>query len=104
MLQLDYPAVNCRQCGKNFKDEQIIPDCLNCHVSKFDHTTSSIIAAYNYAAIWGELDHASITQALNDAQVSPGNRRLFRRCMIAMHRQIKEHYARQQEDGRQSET
>ncbi len=87
-FSLDYPSVNCKQCLKNLKEDEIEPDCKECEVDTWDIETRSIMVGYNRACIWGDLNHDSIKQALIDLEIPVFKHRLYRRCLIAMHELI----------------
>jgi hypothetical protein len=88
-FSLDFPGLNCRQCGTNFKEDEIAPDCDNCPVRSWDNEVNTALHIYERACIWGELDHGSINQALKDVSIAPFQYRRYRRCVIAMHRLYK---------------
>ncbi|MBM9605970.1 hypothetical protein [Desulfopila inferna] len=85
-FSLDYPGVNCRQCGTNFIEDEIEPDCEDCPVKRWDEEVNLALQLYDRACIWGELDHDAINQALKDVAIPSFHYRKYRRCVIALHR------------------
>ncbi len=89
-FRLDYPAINCRQCGTNYEEDEIEPDCEECPVSKWDDEVHTVFVLHSDACIWGDLEHGAINQALRDRLIPVKEQRKFRRCVVAMHRLIQE--------------
>lgn len=113
---LDYPGINCRQCADNLREDGVEPNCattpnplLNqggdfkpplldeegaggwsgCPVSGWDNDTMLAMALYERACPWGEIDYMAVKDALNDLEIPRHKRRLMRRVLPAIHREIK---------------
>jgi hypothetical protein len=58
-----------------------------------------MLVLYDRSCPWGELDMLAVRQAMIDLQIAPRDRRLARRCLIAMHRLIKQHQPQRTPDA-----
>ena len=85
---LDYPGVNCRQCGDNLKTDGIEPECDGCPVKDWSQITWQALGLYNQACQNRELDAAWFETALNDALIPVYKRALYRRLVTAIHHEV----------------
>jgi hypothetical protein len=105
---LDYPGVNCRQCRDNLREDGVEPVCSTphpavgegaggsaCPVSLWDTDTHLAMALYERTCPWGELDYMAVQDACNDLEIPNHKRRLMRRILPAIHREIKQAAQRQ---------
>lgn len=114
---LDYPSVNCRQCRQNLEEDEIEPECAGqgwpniagamhgtgatdgqdtgatggCPVNSWDMPTRQLLALYDRVCPWGDLIMSDVPQAMDDLEIVPADRRLARRCLVGIHRTIKQH-------------
>lgn len=92
---LDYPKMNCRQCRQNLEEDEIEPGCDDCPVDDWDMLTRQLLALHDRCCPWGELIMSAVPQAMDDLEIAPADRRLARRCLISIHRAIKNHQRQQ---------
>ena len=91
-FQLDYPKVECRQCRKNLEEDEIEPECADCPVDGWDMLTRLLLALHDRCCPWGDLVMSAVPQAMDDLEIAPADRRLARRCLIGIHRTIKQYH------------
>lgn len=89
---LDYPAVNCRQCGENEQGDGIVPECDACPVRDWDRATNTVLALYSMACPGAEIDRGWLDGAFADLDIPGHERPLYRRLVLAVHRQVTEHH------------
>jgi hypothetical protein len=97
--QLDYPGINCRQCGDNAANDEIEPGCETCPVNDWDQLTRQILALYDKCAPWDRLEPALIGPALDILGFAARDRRPARECLLSIHRHYKQYQQQQQQQG-----
>ncbi|MFA5718894.1 MAG: hypothetical protein WC952_14375, partial [Desulfobulbaceae bacterium] len=62
-------------------------------VRSWDRQTMQILAIYDLACPWGDLERDWLEDALADLDIPVHQRPRYRRLVLAVHRQVKEHHA-----------
>lgn len=96
---LDFPGVNCSQCRENYEEDGLEPDCIPCPVYQWDRDTRQILACYNMASPWGDLNKGWMEESFASYQIPHHDRPRYRRTILAIYRAVKEHHAQQQQQS-----
>ncbi len=97
--QLDYPGINCRQCGENVANDEVDPECQDCPVDGWDQLTRQILALYDKCSPGDRLEPGLIIPAMDSLGLAVRDRRPVRDCLTAIHRQLRKHYQQQQQEN-----
>ncbi|MDO9069321.1 MAG: hypothetical protein Q7W05_12790 [Deltaproteobacteria bacterium] len=70
----------------------------SCPVANWDLDTRMAMALYERSCPCGDLDYMALNTALNDLEIPMHKRRLMRRIIPAIHREIKDYHRPKTED------